>query len=221
MTTFEENSSKVEASLLRRSDHWYHCPRVIGLKFNMMSNLKEPPYKKRKEESSLLWPLPDDVALSCLARVPRSDHAALSLLSKSYRSLVASPELYKIRSLMGRTETDVYVCLRIPQPRRYILRSSNLIPIPSFPSQPREGSSVVALDSGIYVIGGLIKGNPTCDVLLLDCGTHTWRHAPSMGVARACAAAAVIDGKIYVVGGCQVNKYSLSWGEVFEPKTQT
>ncbi|ESQ32344.1 hypothetical protein EUTSA_v10004132mg [Eutrema salsugineum] len=208
-------------------------PRVIAIQrkktnFKPMCDSEEPPYKKSKEEPSPLSTLPDDVALSCLARVSRWDYAALSLLSKSYRSLMASPELYQMRSLTGRTESYVYVCLRtppVPNPRWYILRrrkiSSDLIPIPSFPSQSREGSSVVALDSAIYVIGGLIKGKPISDVLLLDCRTHTWRHIPSMGVARAYPAAAVVEGKIYVVGGCKFKDYSLSWGEVFDPKTQT
>uniref|UniRef100_A0A1J3I9H2 Putative F-box/kelch-repeat protein n=1 Tax=Noccaea caerulescens TaxID=107243 RepID=A0A1J3I9H2_NOCCA len=210
----------------------YHFPRVIALqKFKAISFFKEPPYKKRRKEepSSVLSPLPDDVVLSCLARLSRSDYAALSVLSKSYRCLVASPELYKIRSLMGRTETHVYVCLRtphVPNPRWYILRrrktSFDLIPIPSpsFPI-PSEGSAVVALDSAIYVIGGLIKGSRTSDVLRLDCRTHRWRHVPSMGVARASAAAAVVDGKIYVLGGCRFDDESLSWGEVFDTRTQT
>ncbi|CAA7022753.1 unnamed protein product [Microthlaspi erraticum] len=194
-----------------------------------MSNSEEPPHKKRNTEpspsSSLLSSLPDDVALNCLARVSRVDRAALSLTSKSYRSLVASQELYKTRSLMGRTETYVYVCLRTPPPnpnlRWYILRrrngSSDLIPIPSLPSQPPEASSVVALDWGIYVIGGLINGKPTSDVWLLDCRTHTWRSVPSMEVARANAATGVVDGKIYVLGGCD----NVKWGESFDPKTQT
>ncbi|KAL0646547.1 hypothetical protein Bca4012_044838 [Brassica carinata] len=150
----------------------------------------------RKEEASPISCLSDDLVLNCLARVWRSDQAALSLVSKSYRSLVASPDLYKIRSLIGRTETYVYVCLRIPTSvpslRWYILRcrktldASDLTPISSLPSQPVEASSVVVLDSGIYVISGLIDGEKrTYDVWSLDCWTHVWHPFPSMGAARA------------------------------------
>ncbi|XP_023633711.1 F-box/kelch-repeat protein At4g39550-like [Capsella rubella] len=158
-----------------------------------MSNVEEPPHKMRKKEeaSSSLW-LPDDVVISCMARVSRLDHAALSLVSKSYRSLVASPEIYMTRSLMGLTETYVY---------------------------PLEASAVVVLDGGIYVIGGIIKENKrTSDVWLLDCRTHTWRHVHSMGVPRAYALAGVVEGKIYVIGGCDVYNPN-TWGEVFDPKT--
>ncbi|CAG7910089.1 unnamed protein product [Brassica rapa] len=195
-----------------------------------MSNSEEQPRaKKTKREAFPLSCLPDDLVLNCLARVSRPDLAALSMVSKRYHSLVASPDLYKIRSLIGRTETYVYVCLRIPTPvpsvRWYILRrrktldASDLIPIPSLPSQPLEASSVVVLDCSIYVIGGLIEGEQrTSDVWRLDCRTHVWHPVPCMGVARAYGAAGVVDGKIYVFGGCDVDD---NYGEVFDPKTQT
>ncbi|CAA7048110.1 unnamed protein product [Microthlaspi erraticum] len=190
--------SRSEHAVLSLFSESCDIPRVIALqsknqRLKAISFLKEPPYKKRRKEkpsspSYLLPPLSDDVALSCLAQLTRLDYAAFSLLSKTHRCLVASPELYKIRSQMGRTETYVYVCLRIPPAPNLlwcILRrrktSSDLIPIPSpsFPV-PSEGSTVVALDSAVYVIGGLIKGSRTSDVSLLDCRTHRWRHVPSM-----------------------------------------
>ncbi|XP_010456616.1 PREDICTED: putative F-box/kelch-repeat protein At3g24610 [Camelina sativa] len=196
-----------------------------------MSKSEEPTQEQRKEEASPEACLTQDVALNCLARVSRMDLAALSVASKSYHSLVASPDLYKIRSLMDRTETYVYVCLLTPPPnpnprwyiprRRKTLDASDLIPIPSLPSRPPEASSVVVLDCCIYVIGGMRNGKKrTSGVWLLDCRTHRWRPVPCMGVARAYAAAQVVDGKIYVLGGCRrfdPNK----WGEVFDPKTQT
>lgn len=153
--------------------------------------------------------LPDEVVLSCLARVPRLDHLALSLVSKRYRSIVLSPEFYKMRSLLGRTEKCIYVCVS-PHPNStplwFILRRENtpavnrlMSPIPSFPFQPPRTSTVVTLDWGIYVIGGFaLNGKPTSDVLHLDCRTNTWRLVPSMRVARFSPGAGVVDGKICV-----------------------
>ncbi|CAA7020535.1 unnamed protein product [Microthlaspi erraticum] len=96
--------------------------------------------------------LPEAVALSCLARVSRSDYKALSLVSKRHRSLVVSSEFYKARVLLGRTEECLYVCLTSklkPTPRWCFLRRernktledaiktvNRLVRIPNYPSQP-------------------------------------------------------------------------------------
>lgn len=44
-----------------------------------------------------------------------------------------------------------------------------------------------------------------------------------MRVGREFAAAGVIDGKIYVIGGCVVDNWarSINWAEVFDAKSQT
>ncbi|CAN6917588.1 unnamed protein product [Brassica oleracea] len=121
--------------------------------------------------------------MRCMALLPRSDHATLSRVSKRYRSLVASPELYEIRSQLG------YSCFYLMTP---------IHPCPS--SHPMEGFSVVSLDRGIYVIGGSRnREHSSSCVLLLDCRTHTWRQVTSMKVARCNPAAGVVDGKIYVL----------------------
>ncbi|CAN7040502.1 unnamed protein product [Brassica oleracea var. botrytis] len=137
--------------------------------------------KKEKSPSSSFDSLPDAVAISCLARVSRLDQAALSVVSKRFRSLVVSPEFYKIT---------------------------------------RRRSAVVSLDGSIYVFGGLVNGERTSGVLLLDCRYHTWHQVTPMRVARASATAQVVNGKIYVLGGCK-DRRSADWGEVFDPKTQT
>lgn len=94
-----------------------------------MSNYapEEPPANEETFQS-----LPDDLAVSCLALVSRSDHAALFLVSKRIGTLVASPELYKARSLLGRTEEFLYVCLNQPQAGLYsAVKRSKQPPPPS------------------------------------------------------------------------------------------
>ncbi|XP_010421289.1 PREDICTED: F-box/kelch-repeat protein At5g51250-like [Camelina sativa] len=64
-----------------------------------------------KPQWSLLNPsLPYDLLLDIVARVPRLYHPTLSLVSKTFRSLLASPELYKVRSHLGLRESCLYVC---------------------------------------------------------------------------------------------------------------
>ncbi|XP_010431680.1 PREDICTED: F-box/kelch-repeat protein SKIP6-like [Camelina sativa] len=183
-----------------------------------------PPQSKRRKMTTSWSSLPDAVAVSCMARVSRLDHANLSLVSKRHRSLVLSHELCSARSLIGCTEASFYVCLRIspdPNPRWFILltRTRRLAPIPSNPYQAPESSSFVVVDWGLYVIGGLIKGKPTSDVWFLDCFSKTWDRVPSLKVARASPAASLLNGKIYVFGGCE--EFGSNWAEVFNLKTQT
>ncbi|EOA31880.1 hypothetical protein CARUB_v10015107mg [Capsella rubella] len=66
---------------------------------------RKPLTKKKKKKLSQNPSLPDDLLLSIVARVSRLYYPTLSLVSKSFRSL-------KTRSLLGHTESCLYVCLR-------------------------------------------------------------------------------------------------------------
>ncbi|CAA7033619.1 unnamed protein product [Microthlaspi erraticum] len=71
--------------------------------------------KKKKlsptPQTSPFLSLPYDLLLDCVARVSRLYHPTLSLVCKRFGSLLASPELYKARSLLGNTERCLYVCI--------------------------------------------------------------------------------------------------------------
>nr|VDC88904.1 unnamed protein product [Brassica oleracea] len=194
-----------------------------------VEQLRRKKKKRRRVESPSscgLMSLPYDMVLNSLARVSRSDLGALCLVSKSIRSLVASPEMYETRSRMGLREECIYVCLGTTFGRKppgwFILgrKGNRLIPIPmpSFPSPRR--ATYVSMGCGIYVIGGSIEAVSTSRVSFLDCRTHTWSQLPSMRFARCDAKAGVLDGKIYVTGGCD-DAFSRDNPEVFDPKTQT
>ncbi|KAG7546692.1 Kelch repeat type 1 [Arabidopsis suecica] len=188
-----------------------------------------PPDSKRRKktkETTTSWSmLPDEIALICLAHVSRFDHAALSLVSKIHRAMVASSRLFNLRQEMGCTDVSMYVCMKVfpnPTPRWFILTPNRrLNPIPSNPYQVPDSSSFVVVDGGIFVIGGLINGIPTSDVSFLDCYCHTWHRIKSMNRPRASASACFVDGKIYVFGGSENCAHEDTWAELFDPETQT
>ncbi|ESQ39801.1 hypothetical protein EUTSA_v10001110mg, partial [Eutrema salsugineum] len=178
-----------------------------------------------------------DLVVSILARVSILYYPTLSLVSKSFRSHLTSPELYQTRSLLGRKDNCLYVCLRFsttdPKPRWFMLcrrpntnetrkkkkeKSSGYvlatIPIPHSP--PAHGSGLVAVGSNIYKVGGSINGSPSSSVSILDCWSHTWLEAPSMRVKRDHPSANFLDGKIYVTGGCDSSNFM----EVYDQKTK-
>ncbi|KAL9809121.1 putative kelch-type beta propeller [Arabidopsis thaliana] len=157
--------------------------------------------------------LPFDVALNCWARVSRIHYPTLFLVSKNLRSLIASPELEATRLRIGITED--FVCLDLnkknPNPSWFILSSTpkqqKLLPIPSFPYQHPKYSTILLVDSLIYIIGGIVNRQRSNRVLILNSLSHQWT-------------ADVIDGKLYVIGGSS-SKNIEDWGEVYDPKTHT
>ncbi|XP_019057400.1 PREDICTED: F-box/kelch-repeat protein SKIP6-like [Tarenaya hassleriana] len=197
----------------------------------------EYPSPVNSPPSSPIPSLPFDVVLNCVARIPRCHHSTLSLVSKSFRSLLTSPDCYTLRSDLGFSEPLLHVCFSTPDlsSRWFTLRrtphrtlhgatsmkstGNRLVPVSSISSPTRLGSSVVAVGSEIYVIGGSIDGVPSSSVWVLDCRFHTWRRGPDMGEPREYAAACDVEGKIHVIAGCESDKNK--WVETFDLKTQS
>ncbi|CAA7059915.1 unnamed protein product [Microthlaspi erraticum] len=200
--------------------------------------------REKKEPSSESAPnpsLPHDLVLSCIARVSRLYYPTLSLVSKSFRSLIASPELYKARSLLGHTESCLYVCIQVlgdNSPNWYTLcrkpnkttKSSSgyvlaAVPVPDAPLALLSGSGLVAVGSNIYNIGGsdlnsMAEGSYS-RVTVLDCRSHTLSEAPSLRVALRSLSASVVDRNIYVVGSCRAGDTDLKNSyQVLDTKAQ-
>ncbi|KAG2260757.1 hypothetical protein Bca52824_080051 [Brassica carinata] len=163
--------------------------------------------RSKKEESPepppLIPSLPEDIIINILARVERCYYPKLSLVSKRFRSLVTSHEIYERRSSLGCTEHSLYVVLYNRETGKgelHILRrnangSHRLVLIPGLPDMPAHGS-FVAVGSRMYVFGRLNS------VISIDCRSHTVHLLPSMNVSMSDPFADIIDGKIYVTGYC-------------------
>ena len=215
----------------------------------MISEEGEPTQKKKTfpEPPSSFSSLPHEITENILARVSRWNYPCLSLVCKSFRSLLSSMEIYKTRSQIGVNETCVYICLELPGQRceswfspwtkynkkrterigaktRFKGDSSgnSVVPTPfsSSHTPPLPCDYIQTVGSEIYLIGGPYR-EPSSSVRILDCKSHTWRDGPNMTVARDSACTALFDEKIYVMGGCDVDACYANLIEVFDIKTQT
>ncbi|KAG2327622.1 hypothetical protein Bca52824_010350 [Brassica carinata] len=180
-----------------------------------------------KRQSFLIPSLPEDVIIDILARSSRFDHPKLSLVSKHFRSLVASPELYARRSLLACTEDFVYVVLDDINScsfyHWYILcrkpkGSHCLVRAPSTFTYLYYHAGSVAVGSRIYVFGGIDHTNMTTNALSMDCRSRTVEPIPSIPVPLVCKFACFIDEKIYVIGYC--DPYPEKAMLVFDTETQ-
>lgn len=88
------------------------------------------------------------------------------------------------------------------------------------PGQGLNAPAAVALDGRIYVIGGFgtVTNTPTAAVHIYDPNTGAWTKAPDLPSPRGGHAAAVMNGKIHIVGGGN-SRSTLADHSVFDPAT--
>ncbi|KAF8118394.1 hypothetical protein N665_0005s0157 [Sinapis alba] len=192
-------------------------------------NGEEAQNKKPQEQprevtiATSLESLPIELIELIVARVPLCNHPAISLISKLFGRIIASPHLLLTRSQLAISEHVLYALIGFPPfpPSWYILYRSNaslrLRRVNTLPPMP-SGSAVVTVGHEIYVIGGSDGTRYLSNVTLIDCRTHTCRSLPSMRVGRYRAAAGVVDGKIYVMGG--LKNQSKDWIGMFDLERQ-
>ncbi|CAH2048356.1 unnamed protein product [Thlaspi arvense] len=192
--------------------------------------------KTRTNETEVcgLLSLPNELLVDILAKVSRLDLVALAMVSRTHGCAAVSHNFRRWRYRKGSVDPYLYVLMHVypdPIPRWFILHpvQRRLKPVHSvlYPV-PEAGSCFVVTDWGIYTIGGLVDGEPTSEVWFFDCIDHTVYHVSPMKMARSGASASLIDGKIYVFGGCwhddtDSSKWgdSYNWTEVYDIETGT
>lgn len=69
------------------------------------------------------------------------------------------------------------------------------------------------------MIGGSVNEIASNDVWVFDCRFGKWEIGAKMRVCREFAAAGVVNGRIYVMGGCVGDNFvkSSNWAEVYDP----
>jgi hypothetical protein len=102
--------------------------------------------------------------------------------------------------------------------------------LPPMPT-PRVGPLVAALNGKIYVMGGFNRENGTDFELftrrvveIYNIATRTWIRGPDMLKPRAWGKAVVLNGEIYVLGGCGDYTYSPGYHggcEVYDPSANS
>ncbi|KAG7552180.1 Kelch repeat type 1 [Arabidopsis thaliana x Arabidopsis arenosa] len=172
-------------------------------------------------------------------RISRSHYPKLSLVCKTFRTLLISNELTVARLHLKTHETFFHVCLKFPDrpnPSMFTLwirpgqiltnqlekkqRSTGDTRLVQIPSSYYSNVPLNLIRVGSKVYGLRQSNDPSSNMLVRKKKSLCWHKAPNMTVARAKALACVLNGKIYVMGGCGADE-SANWGEVFDIKTQT
>lgn len=143
------------------------------------------------EKTPLICGLPDDIALSCLARVPRKFHTVLKCVCRRWRNLVCSEDWLDYRRKHNLSETWIYaLCMdQSNQLCCYVLdpnssrRSWRLMPRPC--CLRRNGMGFEALGRKIYLLGGCEWSKDAIDeAYCFDVLRNSWTEAASLSTAR-------------------------------------
>ena len=82
------------------------------------------------------------------------------------------------------------------------------------------GSAIgAALNGKLYVVGGIVRGANTGALQIYDPATDRWTSGAPMPTPRSGLMTAVINGKLYAIGGN--NGASLATVEIYDPATNT
>ncbi|KAJ8749419.1 hypothetical protein K2173_025463 [Erythroxylum novogranatense] len=182
--------------------------------------------------SELIEGLPDAVAIRCIAWVPFYLHPKLELVSRAWRAVIHSPELFKARQELGSAEDLLCVCAFDPENlwQLYDPLSDHWITLPVLPSKIRHLAhfGVVSTSGKLFVLGGgsdavdPLTGDQdgsfaTNEVWSYDPVMRQWTQCASMLVPRAMFACCVLNGKILVAGGFTSCRKSISQVEIYDP----
>lgn len=178
--------------------------------FSLTFSAAMNPSQTKKETSPLFLSLPDDIILTCLARISRSYYPKLVLVCKKFRSLIVSKELIDARIHLDTHETVFQIRLQLTKnhiPSWYTLwikpgqiltnqleekkttsnKNIRLVKIPScysyVPSRIRW--------PGSEMYGISLSSSPSSIMEFLNKETGLWCKAPKMRVAREKAIAAI------------------------------
>ncbi|XP_037449877.1 F-box/kelch-repeat protein SKIP4-like [Triticum dicoccoides] len=187
----------------------------------------------RKMESAelqtpLLHGLPDEIALLCLARVPRQYHNALRCVSRGWKALLCSEEWHSYRKRNNLDESWIYVICRGTGFKCYVLvpdpttRCLKVIQVMEPPCSGREGVSIESLDRRLFLMGGCswLK-DATDEVYCYDAASNHWSKAAPMPTARCFFVTAALNDKIYVTGGLGLTDKSPNSWDIYDKATDS
>ncbi|OIT32019.1 PREDICTED: F-box/kelch-repeat protein SKIP4 [Nicotiana attenuata] len=180
--------------------------------------------------SPLIPGLPDDIALFCLARVPRRYHALLKCVSRKWRNLVCGEEWYSYRKKHHLQESWIYALGRDKSEQLccYVLDPTRLKrgwkPILGLPHRciRRKGVGFEVLGKKLFLFGGCgwIE-DATNEVYCYDAAMNTWNQAASLVVPRCYCVSEVFNEKIFAIGGIGPNSNNLPSWETYNPETMS
>eukprot|EP00252_Welwitschia_mirabilis_P005673 TRINITY_DN1618_c0_g1_i1.p1 TRINITY_DN1618_c0_g1~~TRINITY_DN1618_c0_g1_i1.p1 ORF type:complete len:398 (+),score=53.03 TRINITY_DN1618_c0_g1_i1:317-1510(+) len=153
------------------------------------SGVEEEHEATRKEESSGIEYLPDDLLMECLARLPRSSVHSAMMVSRRFNMVISSPSYYEVRKRLDRLEGLLFVFGGAGTGLRSAVFSK------------KTGS----WGSGLLFSPHFLQGKRDCSTIVYDAWKKTLTRRAPMICLRKKFACCAISGRIFVAGGALIN----------------
>jgi len=160
-----------------------------------------------------------DISIHCLLRLSRSDYGSIAALNKSFRSLIRSGELYKLRRKAGIVEHWVYFSCEAFKWEAFDPNRNRWIHLPRmtcdqwFMMSDRES---LAVGTELLVFGKELTAPIIHKYSLL---TNTWSVGKMMNTPRCLFGSASLGEIAILAGGCDPCGNILSSAELYNADT--
>lgn len=172
------------------------------------------------DSSSLIADIGPDNSIDCLIRCSRADYGSIASLNRSFRSLVRSGELYKLRRNKGVVEHWVYFSCQLleweafdPIRRRW-MHLPRMYSNDCFVFADKES---LAVGTELLVFG---KNSMAHVIYRYSLLTNTWTTGMSMNEPRCLFGSASLREIAILAGGCDSDGNILSSAELYNSETR-
>lgn len=162
-----------------------------------------------------------DMSINCLLHCSRSDYGSIASLNQSFRSLMRSGELYRLRRKMGITEPWIYFSCNALEWVAFDPHRSRWINLPRMP--PNEcfmclDKESLAVGTELLVFGKEVTSHIVFTYSIL---TASWSVGKEMNFPRCLFGSASLGEKAIVAGGTDALGNILNSAELYNSELQT
>lgn len=173
------------------------------------------------DSTLLIHQLGRDMSINCLVRCSRSDYGSIASLNRSFRSLIRTGELYRLRRQMGIEEHWVYFSCNIIDWEAFDPNRGRWMKLPKmnwtecFMCSDKESLGV---GTELLVFGKEILAPVIHKYSVL---TNTWSRGMEMNGPRCLFGSASLGGIAIIAGGSDLRGNILSTAELYNSDTGT
>ncbi|KAK1260447.1 F-box/kelch-repeat protein SKIP11 [Acorus gramineus] len=174
-----------------------------------------------QSDSSLINTIGRDNSINCLLRCSRSDYGVLASLNGSFRSIIRSGLLYRLRRQAEIVEHWVYFSCNVLEWEAFDPNRQRWMHLPQMPSNECfmcSDKESLAVGTELLVFGKEVTSHVILRYSIL---TNSWTPGVKMNTPRCLFGSASLGERAILAGGCDARGTILSSAELYNSETRT